>query len=102
MVAAYAAAPLSNPDLVPGITLHIFVDQQIADADADLDLEPYTAEFPIMDKYFHKPREHGFHYGLFALQAQHRQFERLREDSRQLLRRHLACDGGPTWARPAR
>ena len=60
---------MSNPDGSTGITLHLVVDQQIAAADADTDLNPVWTEFDVIKaKYFAAARAPYFHYMVFANQ----------------------------------
>ncbi|RKG80746.1 hypothetical protein D7W79_07170 [Corallococcus exercitus] len=67
VITAFANAPVSNPDGSKGITLHVVVDQQIAAADADADLNPVWTDFDkIKAKYFAANRAPYFHYMLFA------------------------------------
>ncbi|WP_241759273.1 hypothetical protein [Pyxidicoccus parkwayensis] len=67
VITAFANAPVSNPDGSTGITLHVVVDQQIAAADADSDLNPVWTDFDVIKaKYFTAIRAPYFHYMLFA------------------------------------
>ncbi len=67
VVTAFASAPVSNPDGSTGITLHLVVDQEIAAADADMDLNPVWTEFDVIKgKYFAAARAPYFHYMVFA------------------------------------
>ncbi|WP_244981853.1 hypothetical protein [Corallococcus exercitus] len=67
VISAFAKAPVSNPDGSTGITLHVVVDQQIAAADADPDLNPVWTDFDVIKgKYFAAIRAPYFHYMLFA------------------------------------
>ncbi|MFP2927486.1 hypothetical protein ACLESO_20275 [Pyxidicoccus sp. 3LG] len=67
VTAAFANAPLSNPDGSTGVTLHLVLDQQIAVADANMDLDPAWVDFDVIkDKYFASRRAPFFHYALFA------------------------------------
>ncbi|NOJ97271.1 hypothetical protein D7W82_05000 [Corallococcus sp. CA049B] len=67
IITAFANAPVSNPDGSTGINLHILLDQQIATADADPDLNPVWTDFDIIKaKYFAAARAPFFHYMLFA------------------------------------
>ncbi|NOK07785.1 hypothetical protein [Corallococcus exercitus] len=67
VITAFSKAPVSNPDGSTGITLHVVVDQQIAAADADSDLNPVWTDFDkIKAKYFAANRAPYFHYLLFA------------------------------------
>ena len=69
VVAAFANAPVSNPDGSTGITLHVDLNQQIAAADADMNLSPVWTDFDIIkNKYFKSRRDKLFHYALFANQ----------------------------------
>ncbi|RKH45595.1 hypothetical protein [Corallococcus sicarius] len=69
VITAFASAPVSNPNGSTGITLHLVVDQQIAAADADMDLNPVWPEFnAIKTKYFAAARAPYFHYTVFANQ----------------------------------
>lgn len=69
VTAAFAAAPVSNPDGSTGINLHLVLSQQIAAADADMDLNPAWADFDIIKaKYFPARRAPFFHYALIANQ----------------------------------
>jgi hypothetical protein len=64
---AFANAPLTNPDGSTGIALHLVVDQEIAAADADMDLSPAWTDFDIIKaRYFPARRAPFFHYALFA------------------------------------
>ncbi|RYZ43032.1 MAG: hypothetical protein EOO71_05495 [Myxococcaceae bacterium] len=67
VISAFAKAPVTNPDGSTGITLHMVVDQQIAAADADADLNPVWTDFDVIKaKYFAANRAPYFHYMLFA------------------------------------
>ncbi|RKG93666.1 hypothetical protein [Corallococcus terminator] len=67
VIAAFATAPVPNPDGSTGITLHLALDQQIATADADADLNPVWTDFDrIKTKYFAANRAPFFHYMVFA------------------------------------
>lgn len=67
VVAAFAAAPLINPDGSTGISLHVDVDDQIAEADRDDDLSPAWTDFDVIKgSYFPSRRTRIFHYALFA------------------------------------
>jgi hypothetical protein len=67
VVDALAAAPVSNPDGVNGIALHVDLSQQIAAADAKSDLNPVWTDFDVIKaKYFPPRRARIFHYMLFA------------------------------------
>ncbi|RKH62755.1 hypothetical protein D7V93_09630 [Corallococcus llansteffanensis] len=67
VITAFASAPVSNPNGSTGITLHLVVDQQIAAADADMDLSPVWTEFDVIKaKYFAAARAPYFHYMVFA------------------------------------
>ncbi|NMO17064.1 hypothetical protein HPC49_11410 [Pyxidicoccus fallax] len=69
VTAAFAAAPVSNPNGSTGISLHLVVDQQIAAADADMDLNPAWTDFDVIKaKYFAPRRTRLFHYALIANQ----------------------------------
>jgi hypothetical protein len=69
VTAAFAGAPVSNPDGSTGIALHMVVDQQIAAADADLNLSPAWTDFDVIKaKYFPTRRAPFFHYALVAHQ----------------------------------
>lgn len=69
VVDAFADAPVSNPDGDSGIDLHALVDDQIAAADVDNDLNPAWTDFDIIkNKYFETRRNRAFHYALFANQ----------------------------------
>lgn len=69
VITAFASAPVSNPDGSTGITLHLVLDQQIAAADADMDLNPVWAQFDVIkNKYFAAARARYFHYTVFANQ----------------------------------
>ncbi|MFY2559937.1 hypothetical protein ACN469_20125 [Corallococcus terminator] len=69
VITAFANAPVTNPDGSTGITLHIVVDQQIAAADADQDLNPVWTDFDVIKgKYFAALRAPYFHYMVFAKQ----------------------------------
>ncbi|NVJ10465.1 hypothetical protein HUW63_35315 [Myxococcus sp. AM001] len=69
VITSFANAPVTNPDGTRGITLHVVVDQEIAAADADLDLSPAWWEFGILkNKYFAAARAPYFHYMVFAHQ----------------------------------
>ncbi|AGC42904.1 hypothetical protein MYSTI_01569 [Myxococcus stipitatus DSM 14675] len=69
VITAFASAPVSNPDGTTGITLHLLLDQQIAAADADMNLSPVWAEFDVIkNKYFAAARAPYFHYAVFAHQ----------------------------------
>ncbi|MFP2924056.1 hypothetical protein ACLESO_02325 [Pyxidicoccus sp. 3LG] len=66
---AFASAPVSNPNGSTGVALHLVVDQQIAAADADMNLSPAFADFDVIkNKYFPARRAPFFHYGLIANQ----------------------------------
>ncbi|MCY1043230.1 hypothetical protein OV208_18075 [Corallococcus sp. bb12-1] len=67
VTAAFAAAPVTNPDGSTGIALHLVADQQIAAADVDLDLNPVWTDFDVIKaKYFNARRAPFFHYLLVA------------------------------------
>lgn len=69
VTAAFANAPVSNPDGSTGIALHLVVDQQVASADADMDLNPAWTDFDVIKaKYFASRRAPFFHYALIANQ----------------------------------
>ncbi|NTX14694.1 hypothetical protein HUA74_41000 [Myxococcus sp. CA051A] len=69
VITAFASAPVSNPDGSTGITLHLVLDQQIAAADADMNLSPVWTEFDVIKaKYFAAARAPYFHYAVFAHQ----------------------------------
>lgn len=69
VVDAFADAPVSNPDGTTGIDLHVLVDDQIAAADVDNDLNPAWTDFDLIkDDYFETRRNRAFHYALFANQ----------------------------------
>ena len=69
VVKAFSDAPLSNPDGKNGINLIIDLDQQIAAADADSDLNPVWTDFDVIkNKYYKTRRSDIFHYALFANQ----------------------------------
>ncbi|MCP3137391.1 zinc metalloprotease [Pyxidicoccus xibeiensis] len=69
VTAAFAAAPVGNPDGSTGIALHLVLDQQIATADADMNLSPAWTDFDVIKaKYFASRRAPFFHYALFANQ----------------------------------
>ncbi|MBZ4422678.1 hypothetical protein [Myxococcus sp. RHSTA-1-4] len=69
VTAAFANAPVSNPDGSTGIALHLVVDQQVAAADADMDLSPAWTDFDVIKaKYFASRRAPFFHYALIANQ----------------------------------
>ncbi len=69
VVEAYANAPVSNPDGSTGISLHAFLDDEIAAADADPNLSPAWTDFDIIKaNYFDSKRARVFHYALFANQ----------------------------------
>jgi hypothetical protein len=69
VVAAFANAPVSNPDGTTGINLHVDLNQQIAAVDADSDLNPVWTDFDVIKaKYFPARRTRFFHYALFANQ----------------------------------
>ncbi|AGC41388.1 hypothetical protein MYSTI_00029 [Myxococcus stipitatus DSM 14675] len=67
VITAFANAPVSNPDGSTGINLHLVVDQQIAAADADMDLNPVWTDFDVIKtKYFTANRGPYFHYLVMA------------------------------------
>ncbi|MCY1035945.1 hypothetical protein OV207_31180 [Corallococcus sp. BB11-1] len=67
VTAAFAAAPVTNPNGTTGIALHLVADQQIAAADVDLDLNPVWPDFDVIKaKYFNARRAPFFHYLLVA------------------------------------
>ncbi|MBJ6766026.1 hypothetical protein JGU66_35180 [Myxococcaceae bacterium JPH2] len=67
VITAFANAPVNNPNGTTGINLHLVLDQQIAAADADQDLNPVWTDFDtIKAKYFSANRAPYFHYMLFA------------------------------------
>ncbi|ESQ17040.1 MAG: hypothetical protein N838_25450 [Thiohalocapsa sp. PB-PSB1] len=67
VVQAFADAPVNNPDGVSGINLIIDLNQQIAAADVDNDLNPAWTDFDVIkNKYYHPRRTAVFHYALFA------------------------------------
>jgi hypothetical protein len=81
LVAAFAAAPLMNPDAVSGISLHVLVDTAIDPAVEDSDLHlhfpnsllppfnDWSAFEPIKAKYMNPIRARAFHYGVIAYGA---------------------------------
>lgn len=67
VTAAFAGAPVSNPDGSTGVALHLVLGQQIDEADADMDLNPAWADFDVIKaEYFAARRAPFFHYGLIA------------------------------------
>jgi hypothetical protein len=69
VVDSFADAPVANPDGISGIDLHALVDDQIAAADVDNDLNPAWTDFDVIkNKYFETRRNRAFHYTLFANQ----------------------------------
>ncbi|WP_163991000.1 hypothetical protein [Pyxidicoccus caerfyrddinensis] len=69
VTAAFAAAPVSNPDGSTGVNLHLVLSQQIDAADANMDLNPAWADFDVIKaKYFPARRAPFFHYALVANQ----------------------------------
>ncbi len=69
VTAAFASAPVSNPDGSTGIALHLVLSQQVAAADVDLDLNPAWTDFDVIKaKYFPARRAPFFHYALIANQ----------------------------------
>ena len=67
VIQAFADAPVSNPDGSTGITLTIDLDDQIAAADVDNDLNPAWTDFDVIkNSYFPTRRAKTFHYALFA------------------------------------
>jgi hypothetical protein len=64
---AFENAPVGNPDGSSGISLHIDVNQQIANADVNNNLSPLWADFDVIkNRYFDSRRSPFFHYVLFA------------------------------------
>ena len=69
VIDAFANAPVSNPDGTTGIHLYIDVDDEIAAADVDSDLNPVWTDFDVIkNAYFPARRNQLFHYVLFANQ----------------------------------
>jgi hypothetical protein len=69
VTAAFASAPVSNPDGSTGIALHLVLDQQIATTDVDMNLSPVWTDFDVIkNKYFRSRRAPFFHYALIANQ----------------------------------
>jgi hypothetical protein len=67
VVAAFAAAPVTNDDGSTGISLHLVMSNQVSAADADLDLNPVWAQYDVVKaKYFPARRAPFFHYLLVA------------------------------------
>ncbi|QSQ23648.1 hypothetical protein JY651_01285 [Pyxidicoccus parkwayensis] len=67
VVAAFANAPVSNPDGTTGIALHVVLDSQIEDVDANPNLSSNWTDFDVIKaKYFPARRAPFFHYALFA------------------------------------
>ncbi|AOE51020.1 peptidase associated/transthyretin-like domain-containing protein [Kangiella sediminilitoris] len=67
VIQSFADAPVNNPDGSTGITLAIHLDDQIASADVDPDLNPVWSDFDVIkNKYFETRRDKLFHYALFA------------------------------------
>ncbi|RYZ43021.1 MAG: hypothetical protein EOO71_05485 [Myxococcaceae bacterium] len=67
VTAAFAAAPVTNPNGTTGVALHLVADQQIAAADVDTDLNPVWTDFDVIKaKYFNARRAPFFHYLLVA------------------------------------
>ena len=65
--AAFANAPVNNPDGSQGIDLHIDLDDAIDATDVDPDLDPVWDDFDVIkDEYFEDKRADIFHYVLFA------------------------------------
>ena len=66
IVASFANAPVSNPDGVDGITLHVDVDDLVP---FDADLSPVWTEFDVIkNSYFSDHRSEVYHYCVFASQ----------------------------------
>ncbi|WP_164011953.1 hypothetical protein [Pyxidicoccus trucidator] len=69
VTASFANAPVSNPDGSTGVALHLVLSNQIAAADADMDLNPAWVDFDVIkNKYFPARRAPFFHYALIANQ----------------------------------
>ena len=69
VTAAFADAPVSNPDGTSGIILTIDLNQQISAADVDNNLSPVWSDFDVIkNTYFNSRRSKLFHYALFANQ----------------------------------
>ncbi|MFP2904208.1 hypothetical protein ACLESD_03855 [Pyxidicoccus sp. 3LFB2] len=67
VITAFTNAPVTNHNGSTGITLHLVVDQEIAAADADADLNPVWTDFDVIKgKYFTASRAPYFHYMLIA------------------------------------
>ncbi|MFY2562178.1 matrixin family metalloprotease [Corallococcus terminator] len=67
VTSAFTTAPVINPDGSTGVSLHLVVDEEIASADADEDLDPVWTEFDLIKaKYFAASRAPFFHYLLLA------------------------------------
>jgi hypothetical protein len=64
IVASFAAAPVSNPDGVDGITIHLDLDQQVP-LDQDLN-NVYTEFYSLKNTYFSTQRAAIYHYMIWA------------------------------------
>jgi len=71
MVDAFAAAPNVNPDGSTGIQLHVLVDDAIASADVDPQIDRDGVDMEtFMSTYFEPRRAQVFHYALAAASLQ--------------------------------
>jgi hypothetical protein len=69
VVASYADAPVHNVDGRTGITLHVDIDDEVADADADYNLDPVLDELArIKSAYFNADRAPYYRYCLWTQQ----------------------------------
>ncbi|MHA7632897.1 hypothetical protein [Corallococcus sp. M7] len=67
VTAAFANAPVSNPNGTTGIALHLVLDSQIAAADVISNLDTgWVGVDTLKSKYFKSRRAPFFHYALFA------------------------------------
>jgi hypothetical protein len=67
IIAAFDAFPMSNPDGVPGVDIHLELDDQIAVYDPDLN-DVYTEFYALKGSYFDLWRQATHHYMIWANQ----------------------------------
>lgn len=68
VVAAFARAPLGNPDGVGGVALHVQVDEELP---RDTLLDPVWTEFnALQNAHFSARRRPGYHYCIFGVRYQ--------------------------------
>lgn len=67
VIQAFAHAPVANPDGSTGITPHVEIDDEVAAADADYDLNPWIQDLlSIKADYFNPDRAEYYRYCLWT------------------------------------